>query len=114
MLESLGLKPGIVRNTKEDHGQTVSADGKGPIYGFSLDTGLDLTDDTGRKLAVSAMSKAIASVRLAYREMADKANGVVKTDTSTGSGKTGGTVPTYLTNQIANYQAALNRLTGGS
>jgi hypothetical protein len=115
VLESLGLKPGIVRNTKVDHGQTVSADGKGPIYGFSLDTGLDLTDDTGRKLATSAMSKAIAAVRLAYREMADKANGVVKTDsTTTGSGKTGGTVPTYLTNQIANYQAALNRLTGGS
>jgi hypothetical protein len=113
VLESLGLKPGIVRNTKTDHGATVSADGKGPIYGFSLDTGLDLTDDAGRKLAVSAMSKAIASVRLAYREMADKANGV-KTDTSTtDSGKTGGKVPTYLTNQIANYQAALNRLTGG-
>ena len=113
VLESLGLKPGIVRNTKVDHGATVSADGKGPIYGFSLDTGLDLTDDTGRKLATSAMTKAIASVRLAYREMADKANGVVKADTTTGSGKTGGTVPTYLTNQIANYQAALNRLTGG-
>jgi hypothetical protein len=25
-----------------------------------------------------------------------------------------GTVPKYLTNQIANYQAALDRLTGGS
>jgi hypothetical protein len=113
VLESLGLKPGIVRNTKTDHGQTVSADGKGPIYGFSLDTGLDLTDATGRGAATSAMTKALSAVRLAYREMADKANGV-KTDTSTtGSGKTGGTVPTYLTNQIANYQAALSRLTGG-
>jgi hypothetical protein len=113
VLESLGLKPGIVRNTKTDHGQTVSADGKGPIYGFSLDTGLDLTDATGRGAATSAMTKALSAVRLAYREMADKANGV-KTDASTtGSGKTGGTVPTYLTNQIANYQAALSRLTGG-
>ncbi|KRA65042.1 hypothetical protein ASD79_19095 [Caulobacter sp. Root655] len=113
VLEALGLKPGIVRNTKIDDGKTVSADGKGPIYGLSLDTGLDLTDDTGRKLATAAMTKAIAAVRLAYREMADAANGVVPADTSTGSGKTGGTVPTYLTNQIANYQAALNRLTGG-
>ncbi len=48
VLESLGLKAGIVRNTKEDHGKTVSADGKGPIYGFSLNIGLDLTDKDGR------------------------------------------------------------------
>ena len=112
VLEALGLKPGIVRNTKTDHGRTVSADGKGPIYGLSLDTSLDLTEAAGRQLATAAMTKAIAAVRLAYREMADAANGVVSADATT-SGKTGGTVPTYLTNQIANYQAALERLTGG-
>ncbi len=113
VLEALGLKPGVVRNTKTDHGQTVSADGKGPIYGLSLDTGLDLTTDAGRAAATAAMTKALSAVRNAYREMADKANGV-KTDTSTASGgKTGGTVPAYLTSQIANYQAALDRLTGG-
>ena len=43
---------------------------------------------------------------------ADAAMGV-KSDTGATSGKSGGTVPTYLTNQISNYQAALNRLTGG-
>jgi len=32
--------------------------------------------------------------------------------TSTTVGKQGGTVPAYLTNQIANYQLALARLTG--
>jgi hypothetical protein len=114
VLESLGLKPGVVRNTKTDHGVTVSADGKGPIYGFSLDTGLDLTDDAGRKVATAALTKALSAVRTAYREMADKANGVVAATSTTSSGKTGGTVPTYLTNQIANYQAALDRLTGSS
>jgi hypothetical protein len=114
VLESLGLKPGVVRNTKTDHGVTVSADGKGPIYGFSLDTNLDLTDDAGRKVATAALTKALSAVRSAYREMADKANGVVAATSTTSSGKTGGTVPTYLTNQIANYQAALDRLTGGS
>ncbi len=59
------------------------------------------------------MTKALSAIRIAYREMADKANGVKPADTTTGPGKTGGTVPTYLTNQIANYQAALDRLTGG-
>lgn len=114
VLESLGLKPGIVRNTKTDHGQTVSADGKGPIYGFALDTGLDLTTDVGRNAAVSAMTKALSAVRNAYREMADTANGVKRTDaTASSNNNVNGPVPAYLTNQIANYQAALNRLTGG-
>lgn len=113
VLESLGLKPGVVRNTKTDHGQTVSADGKGPIYGFSLDTGLDLTDDVNRKAAVAAMTKALSAVRTAYREMADTANGVKRADATASSGHVDGPVPAYLTNQIANYQAALNRLTGG-
>jgi len=112
VLEALGLKAGIVRNTKVDDGKTVSADGKGPIYGLSLDTSLDLTEESGRQLATAAMTKAIAAVRLAYREMADTANGVVAAST-TGGGKTGGKVPAYLTSQIANYQAALSRLTGG-
>jgi hypothetical protein len=114
VLESLGLKAGIVRNTKVDHGVTVSADGKGPIYGLSLDTSLDLTAETGRAAASSAMTKAIASVRNAYREMADTANGVKRADATASSGATTGTVPAYLTAQIANYQAALTRLTGGS
>jgi hypothetical protein len=112
VLESLGLKPGIVRNTKTDHGQVISADGKGPIYGFSLDTSLDLTDKTGRDAAMAAMTKALSAVRTAYREMADTANGVKRTDATT-SNHVDGPVPAYLTNQIANYQAALNRLTGG-
>ena len=51
-------------------------------------------------------------MRSAYRELSDLANGVTS-DSTKSSGKTGGTVPTYLTNQISNYQAALNRLTGG-
>ncbi|MBO9708735.1 MAG: hypothetical protein J7521_11025 [Caulobacter sp.] len=112
VLGALGLSAGVVRNTKVDHGRTVSADGKGPVYGLALPTDLDLTTDLGRKAAVSAMTKAIAAVRNAYREMADIANGV-KVDDSKNSGKTGGTAPKYLTDQIANYQAALDRLTGG-
>lgn len=113
VLGALGLTAGVVRNTKTDHGQTVSADGKGPIYGLSLDTTMDLTTDAGRKAATAALTKALSGIRTNYRQMADTANGV-KPDTSTTSpGKTDGTVPAYLTNQIANYQAALDRLTGG-
>jgi hypothetical protein len=114
VLGALGLNAGVVRNTKVDHGVTVSADGKGPVYGLSLPTDMDLTTDAGRKIATAALTKALSAVRSGYREMADKANGVATSTSTTTSGKTGGTVPTYLTNQIANYQAALDRLTGAS
>lgn len=112
VLASLGLAGGVVRATREEGGKTVSADGNGPVYGLSLPPELDLSSDAGRKNATMVLQRAMSSIRSAYREIADTAMGV-KSDSSATSGKSGGTVPAYLTNQIANYQAALNRLTGG-
>ncbi len=114
VLSALGLASGIVRNTKTDDGRTVSADGKGPVYGLKLPTELSLVDETARATTADLLKSATAAIRNAYREMADIANGVKADGSSTTSGKTGGTAPAYLTNQIANYQAALDRLTGGS
>ena len=113
VLSALGLAGGIVRATKTEDGKTVSADGNGPVYGLSLPPELDLTTEAGRKNATMVIQRAMSSVRSAYREIADTAMGI-KSDSSTSSGKSGGTVPAYLTSQISNYQAALNRLTGGS
>ena len=112
VLSSLGLAGGVVRATKTDDGKTVSADGKGPVYGLQLPPELDLTTEAGRKNANVVITRALSQVRTAYREIADTALGV-KSDTGSNSGKSGGTVPAYLTNQISNYQAALDRLTGG-
>ena len=112
VLESLGLEQGVVRATKTDKGKMVSADGNGPVYGLQLNAELSLLDEVGRKNTASVITKALSAVRSAYRELSDLANGVTS-DSTKSSGKTGGTVPTYLTNQISNYQAALNRLTGG-
>ena len=112
VLSALGLAGGVVRATRDDHGKTVSADGGGPVYGLSLPPELDLTTDAGRKNATMVIQRAMSSVRSAYREIADTAMGI-KPDGKTGSGKTDGKAPAYLTSQIANYQAALNRLTGG-
>lgn len=112
VLRSLGLAGGVVRATKTEDGKTVSADGSGPVYGLQLPPELDITTDEGRKNANVVITRAMSQVRSAYREIADTALGVKNNNTSS-SGKTGGTVPTYLKNQVANYQAALNRLTGG-
>jgi hypothetical protein len=112
VLSALGLASGVVRGTKTESGKTVSADGNGPVYGLQLSPELDLTTELGRKNATSVITRAMSSVRTAYREIADIALGVDSSAAST-SGKTGGTVPTYLKNQISNYQAALDRLTGG-
>jgi hypothetical protein len=113
VLKALGLAGGVVRNTKEDDGKTVSADGSGPVYGLQLPPEMDLTTDAGRKAATAVITRAMSQVRTGYRDIADTAMGITNSTTAT-SGKTDGTVPAYLTAQIANYQAALNRLTGGS
>lgn len=112
VLSALGLASGVVRGTKTESGKTVSADGNGPVFGLQLPPELDLLTEAGRKNAASVITRAMSSVRTAYREIADIALGVNTSAAST-SGKTGGTVPTYLKNQISNYQAALDRLTGG-
>ncbi|MBO9545099.1 hypothetical protein [Caulobacter sp.] len=112
VLTSLGLAGGVVRATKTDDGKTVSADGSGPMYGLQLPPELDLTTEAGRKNLNTVIQRAMSQIRTAYREVSDAAMGV-KSDTGTGAGKTGGTVPAYLTAQISNYQAALDRLTGG-
>jgi hypothetical protein len=112
VLSALGLASGVVRGTKVESGKTVSADGNGPVYGLQLSPELDLLSEAGRKNASSVITRAMSAVRTAYREIADIALGVDSSAAAT-SGKTGGTVPTYLKNQISNYQAALDRLTGG-
>ncbi|PZR30862.1 hypothetical protein [Caulobacter segnis] len=112
VLNALGLAGGVVRATKTDNGKTVSADGGGPVYGLQLPPELDLTTEAGRKNANVVITRALSQIRTAYREAADAAQGITSDGAKT-PGKTGGTAPKYLTDQLANYQAALNRLTGG-
>ncbi len=108
MLEALGLNEGVIRNTKTVAGKTVSADGNGTVYGLGLARDLDITTKPGIKAALDGLSAALTSIRNAYRDLeaASKPRSAL-------AGAAGGPVPTYLSNQIANYQAALDRLVGG-
>ena len=118
-LAPLGITPGIVMSGPALPTQTqtattaaVNPNAKPKIptdnYGLGLDQSFDLTTTAGIKAAQTAINAAMAKVENAYYNL--KTAGQPKTPTSNPSG----TVPAYLTDQIASYQSALARLTGGS
>ena len=110
-LPLLGLPPGVVRQTTTIGGVTAPADGKGTIYGLSLGTDLKLTSKEQIAHALADVTTAMGIIRRAYKDLVAAAS--PKPPETTAKAQSHGPVQVYLTNQIANYQAALNRLTGG-
>ncbi len=106
-LGGLDLPAGVVRNTVTVKGKTVSADGGGTVYGLKLANDLNLNSADAIKDAMTQLSAAMSTIRTAYRDL--KAAASPPTAASAASGP----VPAYLKTQIANYQAALDRLTAG-
>ena len=111
-LETLGLKVGIIRETALIKGLSAPADGKGMLYGLGLAAPLNFSDAVQTQHALAQVSSAMGTVRSAYRDLVAAATPRSALTTAQAR-KAGGPVPQYLTNQIANYQAALARLTGG-
>lgn len=106
-LEALGLQEGFVRSTKVEDDVIVPADGGTPMYGLKMDRGLNLNTETDVKHALDELSLAMSTIRSAYRAM--QAEATPKDPLA----NVKGTAPAYLTAQIANYQAGLDRLLGG-
>ena len=95
-LAGLGLSAGFI-------GQASATDGKSiKTFGLNLPADLDLSDAASIKTSSEKIQAALKAVRDAYRSLAP----VSATSSVTG------TAPAYLTAQLANYQAALARLTG--
>lgn len=112
-LGQLGLAQGVLTSTaSQENSPVVKASHVGlpPSnslkngYSLNLNTVLDLSSASDAKAAASALSAAAATVQKIYTDMT--------TPPSTGAGASG-SVPAYLSNEIANYQAALQRLTAG-
>ena len=95
-LAGLGLSPGFIGMSG-----ATGTDAK-RTFGLALPANLNLSDGAGIKTAGEKLQAALKSVRDAYRELAPKS----------ASANANGPVPAYLTAQLANYQAALARLTG--
>jgi hypothetical protein len=94
-LAGLGLSPGYIG--------LATVDKSVQTFGMALPSNLTINDAASIKTAGEKLQAALKSVRDAYRALAPK-------DPTTSAA--GGAVPAYLTNQLANYQAALSRLTG--
>jgi hypothetical protein len=108
LLTALGLKQGVVRNTTvSKDGKIVSADGGGNVYGLNLPNSFSLASNDDIKATLKVLSSALGKIRTAYADLQTAAM------PKSAASKSSGPVPAYLTDQIANYQAALNRLTVG-
>lgn len=93
-LAGLGLSAGFV-------GPTAQA-GEARTFGLGLPRNLTLSDAEAVKASGERLQAAMKAVRDAYRAL----------NPATASAASSGAVPAYLSNQIANYQAALARLGG--
>jgi hypothetical protein len=109
VLSSLGLQPGVVRTVKVTNGLTDITQKRD--YGLQLPTSLDISTVAGAKAAASALQSAMFTVQRAYQDLVNPPT--LASEAAAKAQSSGGSVPTYLTNEIANYQAGLNRLLGG-
>ena len=107
----MGIREGVVRaTTVDDRGKLVPADGKGMLYGLGLPSDLNLSSKEQVGHALAEIGAAMGMVRTAYKDLVAAASPAPAAAAAAARGP----VPAYLTDQIANYQAALARLTGGS
>jgi hypothetical protein len=110
-LALLGIPEGVVRKTVMEDGKSVPADRKGPLYGLSLPSNLKLDTESDRKRALAEITSGLSAIRSAYKDLVAAAS--PRTVEQAAAAAVSGPVPTYLQNQLANYQAALARLGGG-
>ncbi|MDO9245908.1 MAG: hypothetical protein Q7U11_05470, partial [Phenylobacterium sp.] len=111
-LALLGIPEGVVRTTVlSKDGKATSADGKGTFYGLGLDKAMNLSNAEEISHAKAELASALNVIRTAYKDLKEAATPEAQRKAE--KAKATGNVPAYLTNQIANYQAALDRLGGG-
>lgn len=115
-LSGLGIPVGVVRATTTNaDGKSVAADGKSNIYGLNLPSDLNLSDADQISHALAELSGAQDVIRQAYKDLVAAATPKSQQQAAAAAAAAkSGSVPAYMTAQISNYQAALDRLTGGS
>ena len=113
-LAILGIPEGVVRSTTINAaGAMVPGDGKSQLYGLGLSSTLNLDDSAQISHALAQISAAIGAVRSAYQGLVAAATPKTAASAAATNASSSGPVPQYLSDRIANYSAALARLTGG-
>jgi len=113
-LPLLGIPEGVLRTTNFVNNVSVPGDGGTPIYGLGLSSTLNLSNNSQISHALAQVTSALGVVRTAYKALVDANTPQSVKDAQALAARANGPVPQYLTDQVANYQAALSRLTGGA
>jgi hypothetical protein len=108
VLASLGLSSGVIRTVQTNNGLTDPSQLR--EYGLNLLSSLNLNTQASAKQAATSLQAAIGVVQQAYQDLVNPPTLASEQAAKAQSG----TAPAYLTAEIANYQAGLNRLLGGS
>ena len=107
-LAALGLNPGLIKTipitppTNQDP-HKVKKD-----ISLNFDPNLSLDTPDAQTKALSSLEHTLTAIRSAYSYLR------FGNPPTSNAGSASSSVPAYLTNQISNYQAALQRLTGGA
>jgi hypothetical protein len=110
VLGALGLPAGIIRTVKTvQNGLTDPSQLRN--YGLDLPSALSIDTAAGAQAASNALASAMYTIQQAYQDLASPPT--LASEAAAKAQGQAGTVPTYLTNEIANYQAGLDRLLGG-
>lgn len=110
VLAALGLPSGVIRQVKEINKLTDVSQLR--EYGLNLPTNLDLSTPADAQHAANALQAAMSAVMSAYQDLANPPT--MASEALAAAQNSGGTVPAYLSSEIANLQAGLSRLTGGA
>jgi hypothetical protein len=108
VLAALGLSAGVIRTVATVNGLTDPNQLR--EYGLNLSSSLNLSTQASAKQAATTLQAAIGVVQQAYQALVSPPT----LASEAAAQAQNGTVPAYLTAEIANYQAGLNRLLGGS
>ncbi|MAI90545.1 MAG: hypothetical protein CMK05_08685 [Ponticaulis sp.] len=113
-LAALGLSTSVIMENPVTSSDSSINDGPEIVTLGLLDT-LSFDDEESRTEALEVLEGALRGLRTAYRWAIDDPTLTALKESSNSPGKNAdGTPPAYLTAQIANLQAGLTRLTGGS
>ncbi|MGZ6037099.1 MAG: hypothetical protein ACXWKR_00420 [Phenylobacterium sp.] len=113
-LTTLGLPEGLISSTVTVGTTTSPADGGKQIFGLGIDSTLNIDNAAQISHAKAVVASAQGVIRKAYQALVTAATPQNPAQTAAAAAGKTGTVPQYLSNELANLQAGLARLTGGN